>query len=44
MTEGLSHKALYIKLSCSQFISELGKGMSDDVTTFEEHIYLIIQI
>lgn len=38
MAEGLSHKHLYLKLSCSQFISELGKGMSDDVTAFEGHI------
>lgn len=38
MTEELSHKDSYLTLRCSQFINELGKGMNDDVTLFEEHI------
>lgn len=37
MTEALSHMDC-LKLSCSQLINDLGRGMSDDVTTFEEHI------
>lgn len=37
MTERLSHMDC-LKLSHSQLINGLGKGMSDDVTTFEEHI------
>lgn len=37
MAERLSHMDC-LKLSHSQLIKELRKGMSDDVTTFEEHI------
>lgn len=38
MTERLSHKDSYLTLTCSEFINELGKGTSDDVTKFEERI------